>query len=113
MPVNQEVPESLAFRLSGVSLSGVVKVSCVAAATIVVVGNQHLSVLVGPEAVEVNQDTGDSITLATIHQILKRDLIGVFGLHHVEYFILRRNRCQNVQFLFCLLEDGERYVQTG
>lgn len=46
------------------SASGVIEVHCVAA--VVVVGNQHLSVLVGPEAVEVNEDAGDDVALATV-----------------------------------------------
>lgn len=71
------------------SPSGVVEVRCVAA--VVVVGNQHFSVLVGPEAVEVNQDAGDGVALATVHQVLESDLIGVFRLHHVKDLILKRN----------------------
>lgn len=70
------------------SSSTVVEVSCVGA--VVVVGNQHFSVLVCPETVKVNQDAGNSVALATVHQVLEGDLIGVFGLHHVEDLILRR-----------------------
>lgn len=66
--------------------SGVLHVSC--AAAVVVVGNQHFSVLIGPEAIEVNQDAGDGITLATVNQVLEGDLIGVFRLHHVKDLIL-------------------------
>lgn len=47
------------------SASGVIEVHCVAA--VVVVGNQHFSVLIGPEAVEVNQDAGDDVALATVY----------------------------------------------
>lgn len=75
--------------------SGVVKVSCVAA--VVVVSDQHFSVLIGPEAVEVDQDASDGVALATVHQILQRDLIGVFRLHHVEDLILRRKSDENIQ----------------
>lgn len=76
--------------------SGVVKVSCVAA--IVVVGYKHFSVLIGPEAVEVNQDAGDGVTLATVNQVLKSDLIGVFRFHHVKDLILWSD--QNVYLFY-------------
>lgn len=80
------------------SSSAVVQVSCVAA--VVVIGDQHFSVLIGPEAVEVNQDAGDGIALATVNQVLESDLVGVFRLHHVKYLILRRGGNQMFIFLF-------------
>lgn len=79
------------------SSSGVVEVTCIAA--VVVVGDQHFSVLVGPEAVEVDQDAGDGIALATVYQVLESDLIGVFRLHHVKDLILRREGEQNVHLI--------------
>lgn len=68
------------------SSSAVIEVSCVAA--VAVAGHQHFSVLIAPEAVEVNQDAGDGIALATVHQVLEGNLEGVFRLHHVKYLIL-------------------------
>lgn len=68
--------------------SRVIKASHVA--VVVVISNQHFPVLIHPEAVEVDQDAGDSITLATVHQILQCDLIGVFWLHHVKDLILKK-----------------------
>lgn len=69
---------------------GVVEVGCVAA--VVVVGDQHFSVLVGPEAVEVDEDAGDRVSLATVDQILECDLVRVFRLYHVKDLILRGER---------------------
>lgn len=89
--------------------SGVVEVRC--AAAVAVVGNQHLSVLVGPEAVEVDQDAGDGISLATVYQVLESDLIGVFGLHHVEDLILRRNGGR--KSFFFLNSKQRKCLDTG
>lgn len=74
------------------SSSVVVEVDCAAAAAVVVVGNQHLSVFVSPEAVEVDQDAGDDVTLTAVDKILQSDLVGVFGLHHVKDLILRTKK---------------------
>lgn len=52
-------------------------------------GYQNLSVLVGPEAIEVNEYAADRVALTAVHQILQRDLIRVSGLHHVEDLVLR------------------------
>lgn len=67
------------------SSSGIVEVPSVVVA---VVGDQHFSILVGPEAVEVDEDAGDGVALATVYQVLEGDLVGVFGLHHVKDLIL-------------------------
>lgn len=72
---------------------GVVEVGCVAA--VIVVSNQHFSVLVGPEAAEVNQDAGYRVTLATVHQVLECDPTGVFRLHHVKDLILKTDSNQH------------------
>lgn len=48
------------------SSSVVVQVDCAAAAAVIVVGNQHFSVFVSPEAVEVNQDAGDDVALTAV-----------------------------------------------
>lgn len=66
-----------------------------AAAAITVVGHQHFSVLIGPEAIEVNQDADHCVALTAVYQVLQCDLVGVFRLHHVKDLILRRD--SNVQ----------------
>lgn len=61
-----------------------------AAAAVTVVGDQHFSVLIGPETVEVNQDADHCVALTAVHQVLQCDLEGVFRLHHVKDLILKR-----------------------
>lgn len=68
--------------------SSIIQFSC--AAAVIVISNQHFSVLIRPETIEVNQDACDCIALATVDQILQRDLEGVFRLHHVKDLILGR-----------------------
>lgn len=46
------------------SSSVVVQVDC--AAAVVVISNQHFSVFVSPEAIEVNQDAGDDVALTAV-----------------------------------------------
>lgn len=48
------------------SSSVVVQVDCAAAAAVVVISNQHFSVFVSPEAIEVNQDAGDDVSLTAV-----------------------------------------------
>lgn len=80
------------------SSSVVIQVDCAAAAAVVVIGNQHFSVFVSPEAVEVDEDAGDNVALAAVDEILESDLIGVFGLYHVKDLILRTKKGQTVNF---------------
>lgn len=77
IPTNFECPR-------GLSRSRVIHVGRAA----LVAGDQHLSVLVGPEAVEVDEDAGDRLALTAVHQILQRELVRVSGLHHVEDLVL-------------------------
>lgn len=66
---------------------GVIKVTIVVAA--VVIGNQDFSVFISPKAVEIYQYANNSVSLATVHQILQGEFVGIFGLHHVKDLILK------------------------
>ena len=81
------------FPLPSVFL-GVIEVKGTVA--VVVIGDQHFSVLIGPEAVEVDQDAGDRVALATVDQVLQGDLVRVFRFHHVEDLILKDIEGQHI-----------------
>lgn len=55
---------------------------------VTVAGHKDLSVLVGPEPIEINQNAGNSVSLTAIDQVLKGDFVRVLRLHHIKDFIL-------------------------
>lgn len=61
-----------------INISSIVIVTC----------HKDLSVLVGPEPIQINQNAGNSVSLTAIDQVLKGDFVRVLRLHHIKDFIL-------------------------
>lgn len=105
------------LRFNPETSSCIVKVSHAAPANpaaVTVVGDQHFSVLIGPETVEVNQDADHCVALTAVHQVLQCDLEGVFRLHHVKdliLYILEGDRLLSVQLDLFL--NGPKEVVEG